>query len=92
MREQLQGVIKQMRESGILYCEGVREFKKLYIGHVLAANRGNQSRAAREMGMHRNTLSRTILELGMAPEPPERRRPMSNAERLENLQRFAQGA
>jgi Fis family transcriptional regulator len=30
---------------------------------VLQENKGNQCRTARELGMHRNTLSRTISEL-----------------------------
>ena len=30
---------------------------------VLQENNGNQCRAARQLGMHRNTLSRTISEL-----------------------------
>jgi Fis family transcriptional regulator, factor for inversion stimulation protein len=30
---------------------------------VLEENRGNQCKAARQLGMHRNTLSRTMQEL-----------------------------
>jgi len=52
-----------MYRSNILYSEGVREFKKRFILTVLQENQGNQCRAARELGMHRNTLSRTIDEL-----------------------------
>jgi hypothetical protein len=32
---------------------------------VLARHRGNQSKAAEELGMHRNTLSRTLTEFNM---------------------------
>ena len=52
-----------MYRSNILYSEGVREFKKRFILTVLEENNGNQCKAARELGMHRNTLSRTIDEL-----------------------------
>jgi DNA-binding NtrC family response regulator len=52
-----------MYKSGILYSEAVREFKKRFILAVLQENNGNQCKAARELGMHRNTLSRTINEL-----------------------------
>jgi DNA-binding NtrC family response regulator len=41
----------------------VREFKKRFLVTVLQENKGNQCKAARELGMHRNTLSRTIAEL-----------------------------
>jgi DNA-binding NtrC family response regulator len=52
-----------MYKSNILYSEAVREFKKRFILTVLQENNGNQCRAARQLGMHRNTLSRTISEL-----------------------------
>jgi len=53
----------QMYKSNILYSEAVREFKKRFIVTVLQENNGNQCRAARQLGMHRNTLSRTVAEL-----------------------------
>ena len=52
-----------MYRSNILYSEAVREFKKCFIATVLDENKGNQCRAARQLGMHRNTLSRTLEEL-----------------------------
>jgi DNA-binding NtrC family response regulator len=63
VKDQLEALVAQMYESGILYSEAVREFKKRFIIHVLQENNGNQCKAARELGMHRNTLSRTIEEL-----------------------------
>ncbi|HVH88270.1 MAG TPA: helix-turn-helix domain-containing protein [Terriglobales bacterium] len=65
MKNQLEALVAQMHESGILYSEAVREFKKRFIMNVLDRNHGNQSKAARELGMHRNTLSRTISELDL---------------------------
>ncbi|HEV7674356.1 MAG TPA: helix-turn-helix domain-containing protein [Candidatus Angelobacter sp.] len=66
-KEQLAQVIAQSYSCGILYSEFVREAKKRFVAHVLRENRGNQSKAARELGMHRNTLSRTIAELRLSP-------------------------
>lgn len=63
VKDQLESLIALMYSSGILYPEAVREFKKKFILHVLRANRGNQCKAARELGMHRNTLSRAVTEL-----------------------------
>jgi Fis family transcriptional regulator len=54
-----------MHTAGIGYADAVRDFKKRYILEVLAHHRGNQCKAAEELGMHRNTLSRTLTELGM---------------------------
>jgi Fis family transcriptional regulator len=63
VKDQLETLVAQMHNSGILYSEAVQEFKKRFIMNVLQQNRGNQCKAARELGMHRNTLSRTIADL-----------------------------
>jgi Fis family transcriptional regulator, factor for inversion stimulation protein len=63
VKDQLEALVEQMYKSNILYSEAVREFKKRFIATVLEENKGNQCRAARQLGMHRNTLSRTIGEL-----------------------------
>src|SRR5579864_2003579 len=63
VKDQLEALVAQMHSSGILYSEAVREFKKRFIFNVLQHNKGNQCKAARQLGMHRNTLSRTMAEL-----------------------------
>ena len=60
MRDQLEALIGQMVERGILFDEAVNEFEKRFIRRALDRSRGNQSRAARLLGIHRNTLSRKI--------------------------------
>jgi Fis family transcriptional regulator, factor for inversion stimulation protein len=85
VKDQLEALILQMYRSNILYSEAVREFKKRFIVTVLEENRGNQSKAARELGMHRNTLSRTMQELKIdvrplrngGKRPPRSARPIS---------------
>jgi DNA-binding protein Fis len=49
-----------MVERGILLEEAVTEFEKKFIKRVLDRTNGNQSRAARVLGIHRNTLSRKV--------------------------------
>jgi len=63
VKDQLEALIMQMYKSNILYSEALREFKKRFILTVLQENQGNQCKAARQLGMHRNTLSRTMSEL-----------------------------
>ncbi len=65
LKRELDNLVAHMHASGITYSEGVREFKKRFILEVLIRHHGNQCKAAREMGMHRNTLSRTIAELDL---------------------------
>jgi Fis family transcriptional regulator len=61
----MDALITQMHTAGISYADAVRQFKKRYILEVMAHHKGNQCKAATELGMHRNTLSRTLAELHM---------------------------
>jgi len=61
MKDQLEGLVGQMVEHGILFQEAVGEFEKRFIKRVLDRSNGNQSRAAKALGIHRNTLSRKIF-------------------------------
>ena len=65
MKRELDTLISQMHNAGISYADAMRQFKKRYILEVLAHHKGNQCKAATELGMHRNTLSRTLAELDM---------------------------
>ena len=65
MKRELDVLVSQMYGSGMSYADAVREFKRRYLLEVLARHRGNQCKAAEELGMHRNTLSRTLAELNM---------------------------
>ncbi|MGA2352057.1 MAG: helix-turn-helix domain-containing protein [Terracidiphilus sp.] len=84
MKRELDILVTQMHSSGIGYEEAVREFKKQYLREVLLAHRGNQCKAAEEIGVHRNTLSRTMAELDLSlaevratlKRPPRSERPM----------------
>ena len=62
MKDQLEGLVSQMVEHGILFDEAVGEFEKRFIKRVLDRVRGNRSRAADVLGIHRNTLSRKLLD------------------------------
>ena len=66
MKDQLDGLVSQMVERGILFDEAVEEFEKRFIKRVLDRANGNQSRAAQVLGIHRNTLSRKIDEYKIA--------------------------
>ena len=68
VKDQLEALVVQMFRSGITYSEAVSEFKKKFILTVLQDSNGNQCKAARLLGMHRNTLSRTIADLKLDPK------------------------
>jgi len=83
VKEQLESLVLQLVRSGIRYGEAVREFKKAFLTKVLVENRGNQCQAAKVLGMHRNSLGRTLSNLKMDPRalrtqirrPPRGERP-----------------
>jgi Fis family transcriptional regulator, factor for inversion stimulation protein len=62
VKDQLESLVGQMVEKGIMLDEAVTEFEKKFIKRVLENLKGNQSRAARVLGIHRNTLSRKVGE------------------------------
>ena len=69
MKDQLEALISQMVEQGIAYEDAISEFEKRFIKRVLDKANGNQSRAARELGIHRNTLSRKIDDFKLDHRP-----------------------
>jgi DNA-binding protein Fis len=73
MRDQLENLVGRMVDDGILFPEAVNEFEKKFIKRVLDHVKGNQSRAARTLGIHRNTLSRKIDVYKLASRPRRRR-------------------
>lgn len=60
MKDQLESLVGQMVERGIYFDEAVAEFEKKFIKRILERSNGNQSRAAKLLRIHRNTLSRKI--------------------------------
>lgn len=92
MRELLESVVLQMYRAGLQCSEAVREFQKAFILTVLKDQRGNQCRAAEKLGVHRNTLRRTIRELQIDIGPTRamgRRRPPRSEIPMTRVQRRA---
>jgi Fis family transcriptional regulator len=81
LKRELDGLITQMHSAGIPYADAIRQFKKRYILEVLAHHKGNQCKAAEELGMHRNTLSRTLAGLDMraSTRSKHRKRPLTSS-------------
>ncbi len=78
MKAQLDELVMQMYRGGITYSEAVREFKKAFLLTALKHSNGNQSKAAPQLGMHRNSLARTLSDLQLdarALRPGGRRPP-----------------
>ncbi len=66
MKDQLEALIGQMVDRGILLGEALTEFERRFIKCAMDHSEGNQSRAARLLGIHRNTLSRKVEEYNLS--------------------------
>ena len=79
MKDQIEALVLQMYRGGILYREALHEFKKAFVTAALRANGGNVSKTAPRLGLHRNSLTRTVSELQLEVKAlrPRRRPPGS---------------
>jgi DNA-binding NtrC family response regulator len=62
VKQQLEALIVEMVDKGIRFSEAKREFEKKFITRVLQQHRGNLSRAAKDLRIHRNTLGKKMAE------------------------------
>jgi len=60
MRKLMDEFIVELIRKEIPLNLAKREVERIYLEHVLAANKGNQSATARKLGIHRNTLSKKL--------------------------------
>ena len=62
MKEKLESLVTEMIERRIYLGEAVNEFERKFIQTALTKTRGNQTKAAEFLGVHRNTLNRKIVQ------------------------------
>jgi Fis family transcriptional regulator, factor for inversion stimulation protein len=60
VKNKLESLVAEMIDRGFLYEEALQEFEKKFILMVLEKNNGNQTKAAKAMGIHRNTLNKRL--------------------------------
>ena len=91
MKAQLDELVMQTYKGGITYSEALREFKKAFLKKVLKEHNGNQCKAAVDLGMHRNSLARTIsdLQLEVRALRPGSRRPPGRAPSLSAVRKMS---
>ena len=62
VKEKLESLVAEMIERQIYLGDALGEFEKRFIQTALTKTRGNQTKAARVLGVHRNTLNRKIAQ------------------------------
>ena len=63
LNKKLDDLVENMIEGGIRFPDAKREFEKRFVALVMERERGNLSRAAKALHIHRNTLSKKMSEL-----------------------------
>ena len=80
MKNEFDGLIQYLLSNHILLPEAVGLLEKRMIEGALARAENNQSEASRELGIHRNTLQRKMVEYTIG-NGRVRPRPASSATR-----------
>ena len=60
MKDQLVALVTQMIDKGLYLEEALCEMERRFILTVLERHNGNQTKAAKAMGIHRNTLIKKL--------------------------------
>ncbi len=60
--DRLEKLVDEMVDRSVQFEDAVREFERRFITRVLASCDGSLTRTADALGMHRNTLTRKMVE------------------------------
>jgi Fis family transcriptional regulator, factor for inversion stimulation protein len=78
MKEKFDGLIERLLEANVFLPEAIEILERSMIHRALDHNAGNQCAAAKQLGIHRNTLQRKMQEFGIGNGRP-RRKPIAKA-------------
>lgn len=65
LKQRTEALVREMVERGILLEEAKKEFEKVFLAVALEISGQNQSKAAKILGLHRNTLRSKIHLCGL---------------------------
>jgi len=60
--EKIERLVAEMVDKDVQFEDAVREFEKRFISQVLGRYDGSLTKTAEALGIHRNTLTRKMLE------------------------------
>ena len=58
-------LVNELVRRGVTLEQGRKEFEKQFIVATLRSHRGNVTRSAQHLGVHRNTLRNKVCDLGI---------------------------
>jgi Fis family transcriptional regulator len=82
MREKFEGLVEQLLRGGVELQDAIEVLERSMIQAALKENSGNQCAASKQLGIHRNTLQRKMVEYGIGNgRTHPRRKPAARAGR-----------
>ena len=60
--DRLEKLVEEMVDRGVRFEDAVQEFEKRFISRVLGCCDGSLTKTAGTLGIHRNTLTRKMVE------------------------------
>jgi len=63
IHKKMEIIIKEMVDRELLFRDAMREFEKIYIETASKKYRGNKTKIAGALGIHRNTLNNRVRSL-----------------------------
>ena len=80
MKSQIDSLVAHLLNGNIFLQEAIEILEKEMISGSLKRNEGNQSVAAKQLGIHRNTLQRKMVDYGLGTgRAHTRRKPVASA-------------
>jgi len=74
MKEKFEGLVAHLLEGNIFLEEAIEILERGMIERALERTGGNQSEASKQLGIHRNTLQKKLLQYNLANSRPRLRR------------------
>jgi DNA-binding NtrC family response regulator len=73
MKERFDGLIERLLEANVFLPEAIELLERSMIYRALDQQAGNQCAAAKQLGIHRNTLQRKMQDFGIGNGRPRRK-------------------
>ncbi len=88
MKEKFDGLIDHLLAGSIFLPQAIELLERGMIGRALELSGGNQCAASKQLGIHRNTLQRKMVEFGLGNHRT-RRKPAASTSRARKRKRTA---
>ena len=72
MKNEIEGLVGRLLGADVSLQEATEILERSMIAGAMTKHRGNQSAASKQLGIHRNTLQRKVVEYDLERKPVAR--------------------